>query len=346
MPPSTHPPFPDNVPVQDLLVVDYKLLKAGDKHEVEVLWKAATTWGFWYLKNHDVEPFVEPMFKMGSETLALPFSEKMRYWQGNKGGSFGYRVAGATYTDVDGSTDVAEFINVSKDDAMVYPRVVNKAYPTTVNACMESAVRPFIQACVDVSRVMLEIFNNKLELPDGALAERHRTETECISESRCIRVPPTSQDVKIALGPHTDFGSISFLVNRLGGLQVLVPNGGDGEWKYVKPIPAHAICNIGDALNLLSGGILKSCVHRVVPPPGKQAEHERWSLVYFTRPTNEIHLGALVDQSPLIAQSVKNANTSTYDPQMTAAQWFVKRQTQARTDADKVSTLSSTGEHI
>jgi len=72
-------------------------------------------------------------------------------------------------------------------------------------------------------------------------------------------------------------------VNRLGGLQVLVPNGGSGEWKYVKvisfrnstglpskqparvqPIPGYAICNIGDTLSILSGGILKSAVHRVV----------------------------------------------------------------------------------
>lgn len=31
-----------------------------------------------------------------------------------------------------------------------------------------------------------------------------------------------------------------------------------------QPIPGHAICNIGDALALLSGGILRSNIHRVV----------------------------------------------------------------------------------
>lgn len=41
------------------------------------------------LKNHEAEDFVEPMFEMGRETLALPFEEKMKYWQGNKGDSFG-----------------------------------------------------------------------------------------------------------------------------------------------------------------------------------------------------------------------------------------------------------------
>jgi hypothetical protein len=41
------------------------------------------------LKNHEAEDFVEPMFEMGRDTLALPFEEKMKYWQGNKGDSFG-----------------------------------------------------------------------------------------------------------------------------------------------------------------------------------------------------------------------------------------------------------------
>jgi len=42
-----------------------------------------------------------------------------------------YKVAGATYADADGSTDLAEFIYVSKDDAFVYPKVVHKVYPPT-----------------------------------------------------------------------------------------------------------------------------------------------------------------------------------------------------------------------
>ena len=75
----------------------------------------------------------------------------------------------------------------------------------------------------------------------------------------------------------------SFLHNRLGGLQVMVP--GTETWQYVKvrsdtsdlqcggasaltfwaqPIPGHAICNLGDAMSIYSGGILRSNLHRVV----------------------------------------------------------------------------------
>lgn len=41
------PPFPDNVPAHPLLVLDYRLLEAGDEEEIAKLWKASTELGFW-----------------------------------------------------------------------------------------------------------------------------------------------------------------------------------------------------------------------------------------------------------------------------------------------------------
>lgn len=41
------PPFPDNVPTHPLLIIDYKLLKAQDRREIDRLWHAGTNLGFW-----------------------------------------------------------------------------------------------------------------------------------------------------------------------------------------------------------------------------------------------------------------------------------------------------------
>lgn len=41
------------------------------------------------MRNHGVEWEVDAMFDLGSETLALPLSEKMKYEQGDNGDSFG-----------------------------------------------------------------------------------------------------------------------------------------------------------------------------------------------------------------------------------------------------------------
>ena len=47
MPDTAPPPFPDDVLTVPLLVIDYALLQAGDEHEIDRLWQAATELGFW-----------------------------------------------------------------------------------------------------------------------------------------------------------------------------------------------------------------------------------------------------------------------------------------------------------
>lgn len=51
------------------------------------------------------------------------------------------------------------------------------------------------------------------------------------------------------------------------------------DWQYVKPLPGKLVCNIADLLNIFSGGLLKSNMHRVISPPGKQKTIPRWSQV-------------------------------------------------------------------
>ncbi|KAG2035688.1 hypothetical protein BDR03DRAFT_922665 [Suillus americanus] len=342
MPGSTLPPFPNDVRTHPLLIIDYKLIKAGDAGEVNRLWEAATTIGFWYLKNHGADQEVSDMFDMGAETMALPLEERMKFEQGDSGRSFGYKKAGANaidatgkisvliykqYTDTDtGALDAVEFINVSKDDALGYPQVVHRTYPSTVNARMANTIAPFVRKGLEVTYVVLNIFNDKLGLPKGTLERLHDMEEHSGSETRCIRSPPVQvkETTKSAvLGAHTDFGSLSFLHNRLGGLQVLPP--GHDEWSYIRPIPGHAVCNVGDALSLFSGGILQSNIHRVVAPPGVQAEYERWSLVFFTRPGNPKVLRALVESSHIIAEAVKKQPDRNFETGSTAEEWFARR---------------------
>jgi isopenicillin N synthase-like dioxygenase len=93
---------------------------------------------------------------------------------------------------------------------------------------------------------------------------------------------------------HTDFGSITVLFNWLGGLQIKSKSPHNlGEWEYVRPLPGHAICNLGDAMVKFTSGELKSAKHRVVPAPGGQGEVDRYSVVYFMRPADETVLRAV-----------------------------------------------------
>lgn len=105
---------------------------------------------------------------------------------------------------------------------------------------------------------------------------------------------------------------------------------------HTQPLPGHAICNIGDALSVFSGGVLQSNIHRVVPPPGIQAEHERWSLVFFTRPGNSKILRALVEDSPLIAAAVQKHPEQNFNTGSTAKEWFARRVKYQRINNRKV----------
>ncbi|PCH41768.1 Clavaminate synthase-like protein [Wolfiporia cocos MD-104 SS10] len=320
------PPFPEDVPTHPLLVVDYQLIKGGDLNEIDKLWDAATHLGFWYLKNHGADEEVAEMFEMGDDTMKLPYEEKIKYEQGDEGMSFGYKKAGANAVDESGVLDTAEFINVSKDDALAWPRAVHRTYPSTVEARMSSTIQPFVRKSLEINHTLLDILNKKLGLPEGALAERHAIDEPSGSEARCIRTPPMHSDTsenRAAIGAHTDFGSLSFLHNRLGGLQVMVP--GTSVWQYVKPIPGHAICNLGDAMTIFSGGILKSNLHRVVSPPKEQGRYVRWSLVFFTRPGNSVELRALIDESPLIADAVAADPERNFNTGVAAKDWFARR---------------------
>ncbi|KAI0048074.1 Clavaminate synthase-like protein [Auriscalpium vulgare] len=327
MPGIVLPPFPEDVPTSTLLVIDYAKIKAGDPEEIDTLWTAATELGFWYLKNHGAEEEVDGMFDMGAETMALPSEEKMKFEQGNDGLSFGYKYAGSYMADHEGTPDTSEFINVARDDALGWPTVRHRTYPSTVNARMESTVRPFIRKAVDVTTVLFGVFDKKLGLPEGTFASLHAPDQETTSESRCIRSLQTSPG-KAALAPHTDFGSLSFLHNRLGGLQVLPV--GSQEWQYVKPLPGHAICNIGDAVTIFSGGILHSNLHRIVSPPKPQTSTERWSVAYFARPNSAAVLEPFSEQSSLIAESAAKAPEGKYNPGVTAGEWFARRIRAAR----------------
>ncbi|KAJ7190098.1 Clavaminate synthase-like protein [Mycena pura] len=318
------PAFPDDVPTHPLLVIDYALIKAREPDEIERLWTAATKLGFWYLKNHGVDEEVRGMFDMGAETMALPMEEKMKYEQGNEGMSFGcgYKAAGANAVDATGMLDTAQFINVAKDDALAWPVQARRDYPSTVNARMESTIRPFVEGSLAVNNTLLDVLNDKLGLPKGTLLQQHPREEFSGSETRVLYSPPSGD--RQVVGSHTDFGSLSFLHNRLGGLQVLVP--GTETWQYVKPIPGHAICNLGDAMTIFSAGILRSNLHRVMSPPGLQGAHYRFSLVYFTRPGNSVVLRALTDSSPLIADAAARApDPKKYDTGMTSLDWFTRR---------------------
>jgi isopenicillin N synthase-like dioxygenase len=168
----------------------------------------------------------------------------------------------------------------------------------------------------------------------GGLSALHKLNSNSGDQIRFVKAPPQEVDSKaVALGEHTDFGSVTVLFNRLGGLQVRLPahiapvppsssSTSDTEtglckdgWTYVRPLPGHAIINLGDALVKFSSGRLRSNIHRVVAPPGDQGKVTRYSLVYFCRPEDDVVLKSLVEGS----------GDREMEEEVTAKEWILRR---------------------
>ena len=67
----------------------------------------------------------------------------------------------------------------------------------------------------------------------------------------------------------------------------------DGKWIPITALPDQLVVNVGDMLERLTNGKLKSTIHRVVNPPRAQMNTPRYSIPFFMHPRSEMSLAAL-----------------------------------------------------
>ncbi|KAI7287066.1 Clavaminate synthase-like protein [Hortaea werneckii] len=348
------PPFPENVPTAPLLRLDLNRLRQGNPQETEELWKACRDIGFFYLDLRDGQArkrdsFQESetddndeaavvstqldgnglledaaqLFSLGEKVFMLPTEEKQEYDFKDRGSYFGYKGLGAGVIDSKGTRDRNEFYNVSKDD------LLGIGEPLPAPAVLEQGdsrklLESYIRRSHAIVSLILSLLNDKLGLPTGTLENLHQLHAVSGDQVRWVRSPPQMMDdTQMSLGEHTDFGSITILFNRLGGLQVLPP--GSEEWCYVKPLRGHCIVNLGDAMVKFTAGILRSNIHRVVSPPLGQEHMTRMSLVYFARPEDDVVLKALEESEMVKTKREDQRREGRDDEEITAKDWILRR---------------------
>ena len=161
----------------------------------------------------------------------------------------------------------------------------------------KAVLKSFLLHSHEVAALILSHLDKQLGLPDGTLTSLHLPSKLSRSTVRLIHNPPQpAEDRKTSLFGHTDNGSVTVLFNIIGGLQILPPGleAIEQNWRWVRPEPGCAIINLGDALVQWSGGILHSNMHRVVNPPGQQADCERYSFAYVLKPNNDAPMRRLI----------------------------------------------------
>lgn len=123
-----------------------------------------------------------------------------------------------------------------------------------------------------------------------------------------------SPETDVRAGAHSDYGSMTLLFQRPGqpGLEIRPPNDSK-TWSPVPPFPAGydesqmppILVNMGDMMSYWTNGLLRSTVHRVIFPKDTKAGQDRYSIAFFTHPSDSTELVPV--PSPLVREHLKKA---------------------------------------
>ncbi|KAF6789070.1 hypothetical protein CSOJ01_14859 [Colletotrichum sojae] len=117
---------------------------------------------------------------------------------------------------------------------------------------------------------------------DLAFQQYHRKDAVCPTALGLLKYTLAEVEPdKVGQIAHSDAGSLSIVFTEVAGLQVLKPK--EETWYYIAPKPGHAVVNVGDALRFISGGVLESSLHRIIPHKDEMGRH-KYSIVYLLRP--------------------------------------------------------------
>jgi isopenicillin N synthase-like dioxygenase len=299
------PPWPSDVPTLELPRVSLQELRAHDPHEEAQLFNSCRQLGFFLLdlSNDDVGnklmAEISEVLQITREFYAQTDDAKLAYAVNPPERLLGYKKLGYT-TLSEGVRDRCEVFSLGQEE-LSNPRATIPPHIRDRSKVFNS----YVQYAQTIIKTICRVLDVGFQLPEGSFWKKHCPDQESFTMFRLIRLPPcdAEEHKRASMVTHTDFGTITLLVNILGGLQVLEPGQKDvnENWKYIKPEPKCLIVNMGDAMVEWSGGVLRSNLHRVSYAPGDQSQHHRYSVAYLRRPAREADMkrlrGGLVPDS-------------------------------------------------
>ncbi|WWC90403.1 uncharacterized protein L201_005338 [Kwoniella dendrophila CBS 6074] len=273
----------------------------GKKELAQELIEAIRTKGFFYVINFGIpQEKVDRQFSLGNQFYDLPLEEKSKYTADLDNGAFnGYKPAGRNIL-AGGIRDRIEHYNIPKFDGYHerdQPDIIRENIGE-----IEEFARSLHTNVLDPLHALIAI---ALELPEDYFINLHKYENPSEDHLRYMMyrhfTPEQieqiqSDDGVYSLG-HTDLGTLTLLFRQpVAALQI--KDHATGDWKWAKPLNGSLTVNTCDALSFLTGGYIKSTVHRVQIPPKDQNQFDRLGLLYFARPSNDLPLATI--KSPLL----------------------------------------------
>ncbi|PKP85335.1 MAG: 2-oxobutyrate oxidase [Alphaproteobacteria bacterium HGW-Alphaproteobacteria-2] len=267
------------LPVLDLSA--FRQGGAAQEDFLSALRRAAREVGFFYLTGHGIaQADFDRVFATARDFFALTEAEKLSVQMVKSPQFYGYNVSGAELTR--NARDWREQFDIGPEQAAIpvgldtlpWARLIGpNLWPEALPALREVGL-DWHRRLNALAVELLEAFALALEQPRDALAPIHARGGH--ARVKLIRYPSVDQgDSDQGVGAHKDSGFLTLLAqDDVGGLEVEL----NGHWVPATPIPGTFVVNIGEILELCTGGYLRATVHRVISPPKGV---ERLSVAHF-----------------------------------------------------------------
>ncbi|RMZ95217.1 iron oxidase [Brachionus plicatilis] len=246
--------------------------------------QACREYGFFYITGHRVDKSLQAkLVELSRKFFALSLENKMKIKMLNGGIAWrGYFPCGEELTS--GKPDVKEGIyfgeELDDENELVRQKIPlhgKNLFPELLPE-FSSVVLDYMSSILQVGHVVLEGIAISLGLDKDYFYERYTRQP--LQLFRIFNYPATKLDKNSSMwgvGEHTDYGLLTILKqDNCGGLQVKLKT----EWIDVPPIDDSFVCNIGDMLDRMTGGLYRSTLHRVKC----QTRADRLSFPFFFDP--------------------------------------------------------------
>lgn len=250
--------------------------------------RACRDCGFFYVSGHGVSDDLQARLEQQSRAFfARPLEEKLAIEMARGGRAWrGYFPVGGELTR--GKPDQKEGLYFGAELPDDHPKVVSRTplhgrnlFPPG-DPAFGATVLEYIDAMTRLGHVLMEGVALSLGLDASYFFDRYTREPLVLF--RIFSYPPTptaSDDDSWGVGEHTDYGLLTILrQDEVGGLQVKSPRGWPDGWIDAPPLPGTFVCNIGDMLDRMTGGLYRSTPHRVRNRTGRA----RLSFPFFFDP--------------------------------------------------------------
>ncbi|MFY9512640.1 MAG: 2-oxoglutarate and iron-dependent oxygenase domain-containing protein [Rubrivivax sp.] len=232
--------------------------------------QACRAHGFFYVVGHGVdEALALRLEALSHRFFALPDEVKAR-WAMPLGGPAwrGWFPLGGELTS--GRPDWKEGLYLGTELPETHPRVRagvplhgrNLIPGDDVLPGFRDTILAYMAAVTTLGHRVMAAVAVSLDLPAPYFAERYTADPLVLF--RIFQYPsrevPAGVDARHGVGEHTDYGLLTLLrQDTVGGLQVHTREG----WIEAPPVAGSFVCNIGDMLDRMTGGLYRSTPHRV-----------------------------------------------------------------------------------